>query len=223
MKRQEAYREIGGMVFVSKPLEGLEENQNKIAQKDESDMALNGIEVPSLIVSKSEALFEVFDHLFDLPPLGVVPDHIDRRQVKIGADQIDGFFTFFFHDHDSDFPEVFDLTDEPGDVELFVFSIDQNRDLPIRRSERQQGCHLCLLPMNPEVRIGFELRDHMITTRSTHPDQGFGPVPTVSQNIEPTRNGESKSLKNLFGQRDFRLKGTTSSRALGVIEFGPEG
>ncbi len=34
MKRQEAYREIEGMVFVSKPLEDLEENQNKIAQKD---------------------------------------------------------------------------------------------------------------------------------------------------------------------------------------------
>ena len=78
------------------------------------------------------------------------------------------------HDHDSDFPEVFDLPDELGDVELFGFSIDGNRDLPIRRSERQQSCHLCLLPLNPEVRIGFELRDHMITTRSTHPDQGFG-------------------------------------------------
>ncbi len=98
-------------------------------------MALNGIEVPNLIMSKSEALFEVFDHLLDLPPLGVVPHHIDRRQMKIGTDQIDGFLTFFFHDHDSDFPEVLDLPDEPGDVELFGFSIDENRDLPIRRSE----------------------------------------------------------------------------------------
>jgi len=34
MKRQEAYREIEGMVFASKAQEDLEENQDKIAQKD---------------------------------------------------------------------------------------------------------------------------------------------------------------------------------------------
>ena len=77
--------------------------------------------------------------------------------------------------------------------------------------------------MNPEVRIGFELRDHMITTRLTYPDQGFGPVPTVGQNVEPARDGELKSLNNLFGQSDFRLEGTTSSRALGMIEFSLKG
>ena len=58
-------------------------------------MTLNGMEIPNLIISKSEALFEVFDHLLDLPPLGVVLDHIDGRQMKIGTDQIDGFLTFF--------------------------------------------------------------------------------------------------------------------------------
>ncbi len=186
-------------------------------------MTLNGIEIPNLIMSKSEALFEVFDHLFDLPPLSVVSHHIDGGQMKMGTDQIDRFLTFFFHDHNSHFPEILDLSDEPGDVELFGFPVDENRDLPIRRSERQQGCHFCLLPLNPKVRIGFELRDHMIPTRSADPDQGFGPVPTVGQDVESTRNGESKSLKNLFGQSDFRLKRTTPSGALGMIEFGPEG
>ena len=186
-------------------------------------MTLNNIKIPNLIMSKSEALFEIFDHLLDLPPLSIIPHHIDHRQMKIGTDQIDRFLTLFLHDHDSHFPEVFDLPDEPGDVELFSFPIDENRDLPIRRSERQQGSYLCLVPMNPEVRIGFELRDHMITTRSTHPDQGFGPVPTIDQDVEPTRDGESKSLKNLFGESDFRVKRTTSSRALRMIEFGPEG
>jgi len=143
--------------------------------------------------------------------------------MKIGTDQINGFLTFFFHDHGSDFPEVFDLTDESGDVELLVFPIEENRDFPIRRSGRQQSGDVGLLAMNPEDRIGFKLRDHMIATRSTHPDQGFGPVPTVGQDIEPTRNREAKSLNNLFGQRDFRPKRTTSSCAFGMIELGPEG
>ena len=186
-------------------------------------MALNGIKIPSLIMSKSETLFKVFDHLFDLPPLGVISDHIDRGQMKIGTDQIDGFLTSFLHDYNRDFPEVLDLPGEPGDLELFGFSIDENRDLPVRRGERQQSCHFCLLPMNPEVRIGFELRDHMVTTLSAHSDQGFGPIPTVGQHVEPTRNGKSKSVNDFLGQRDFCPKRTASSRALGMIEFGPKG
>jgi hypothetical protein len=186
-------------------------------------MALNGMEVPNLIVSKSETLFEVFGHLLDLPSLRVVPEHIDGGQMKIGTDQIDGFLTFLFYDDHRYFPETLDLPDKPGDAELFGFSIDENRDLPIRRSEGQQGCHLCLLAVNPEDRIGFELRDHMIATGATHPDQGFGPVPTVGQEVEPTRDGESKLLKNLLSQGNLGLKRTAASGALGMIEFGPEG
>jgi hypothetical protein len=45
-------------------------------------MTLDGIEVADLILSKSEALFEVFDHLFDLPPLSVVPHHINGGQIE---------------------------------------------------------------------------------------------------------------------------------------------
>ena len=186
-------------------------------------MTFNGIEVPNLIVSKPEALFDIFDHLFDLPALGVVPHYVDGRQMEMGTDQIDRFLTLFLHDHDSDFPEIFDLTDDPGDPELFCFSIEKNRDLPIRRSDREQGRDLCLVPVNPEDRIGFELRDHMIATCSAHPDQGLSPVPTVGQQIEPARNRQDEFLNNLFGQYDFRLKRTASSRTLGMIEFGPEG
>jgi len=40
-------------------------------------MALDGLKISNLIISESQTLFEVFDHLFDLPAFGVVFDDID--------------------------------------------------------------------------------------------------------------------------------------------------
>ena len=186
-------------------------------------MSLDGVEISNLIISESEALFEVFDHLFNLPTLGVIFDDIDGRQMNIRTNQINGFFAFFFHNHDGYFSEVLDLPNKLGKVECFSFPIHEKGNFPIGRSECQQGCDLRFFPMHPENRIGFELRDHMVATLSTDMNQSFRPVPTIGQEVEFTRDGKPKSFDNLFGQSNFSLKITTSFSPLGMIESGPQG
>ena len=84
-------------------------------------MTLNRTEISNLIISQSQSLFEVFDHLLDLPSPGIILNHIDGRQMEIGTDQINGFLPFFFHHHNSDLSHLLDLSDEPGDGSLLVF------------------------------------------------------------------------------------------------------
>lgn len=69
-------------------------------------MTLDGFKISNLIIPESEALFEVFDHLFDLPAFGVVLDDIDGRSMNIRTDQVNGFLTFLFHHDDRHFPQV---------------------------------------------------------------------------------------------------------------------
>jgi len=63
----------------------------------------------------------------------------------------------------------------------------------------------------------------MVTTLSTDPDQRFGPVPAIGQDIEPTRDRQCKGFDDLLSQGDFGLKGAATSRPFRMIELGPEG
>jgi hypothetical protein len=143
--------------------------------------------------------------------------------MEVRTDQINGFLPLFSHHHNSDLSYFLDLSDEPGDGEPFGLSIDEQRDVSIGRGQGHQRGHFCLFPMDPEDRIGFELRDHMIATRSTDFNQCFCPVPTVSQDIEFTGKREAKVFDHPLGQNNFGLKRTTSTGSLGMIESGPEG
>ena len=63
----------------------------------------------------------------------------------------------------------------------------------------------------------------MVSILSTKLSQGFPPIPTVCQKIDFTGDREPKSLKHLFDQGDFGLKGTASFSSSSVIEFSPKG
>jgi len=63
----------------------------------------------------------------------------------------------------------------------------------------------------------------MVATPSTDPNQGFGPIPAISQHIEFTGDWQSKDSDDLLGQDDFALKGTTPSRPFRMIKLGPQG
>jgi hypothetical protein len=77
--------------------------------------------------------------------------------------------------------------------------------------------------MNPKVRIGFELRDHMIAARPADLDQGLRPVPTIGQYVEFTRDGEVELLDDSFGQLNLCSEVATSLRSLRMIEFSVKG
>ena len=115
-------------------------------------MALDGLKISHLIISEPQALLEVFDHLFDLPPLRVVFDDIDRREMNIRTDEVQGFLPFFFYHHDGHFPQVLNVSNTPGDVECFGFSIQGKGDLS-GGNEIKKTCYLRFFPMNPENRI----------------------------------------------------------------------
>src|SRR4030043_1397514 len=186
-------------------------------------MALDRVEISNLITSKSEPLFEVFDHLLDFPPLRVIFYHIDGRQMKVRTDQINGFLPLLFDDHNCHFPQILDLSNELGNLESLGSPIQEKGNLSIGRSEGQQGGHLRFLPMNPKVGIGFELRDHMIAARPTDLDQGLRPVPTIDQYTEFTRDWELKLFDDSFCQLNLCTEVATSLGPLRMIEFGPKG
>lgn len=132
--------------------------------------------------------------------------------MNIRTDQVDGFFTFFFHHHDGHFPQALEVSNKPGDLEGFGLSIYKKGDLSIGRNQIQKACDAGLFPIPPENRIGFELRNHMVTTPSTDLSQRFGPVPAIGQDIEFARDWQHKGLDDLFCQGDFGLKGTATPR-----------
>ena len=186
-------------------------------------MALDGLKISNLIISESQTLLEVFDHLFDLPPFGVVFDDIDGSQMNIRTDKVSGFLTFFFHHHDGHFPQGLNVSNKPGDAECFGFSIHEQGNLSIGRTQIQKTFHVGFFPIHPENRIGFELRNHMITTLSTDLSQRFGPVPAIGQDIELTRDRQHKGSDDLLSQGDFGLKWAATPRTFRMIELGPQG
>ena len=113
-------------------------------------MALDGLKISNLIISESQTLLEVFDHLFDLPAFGVVLDDIDGRQMNIRTDKVNGFLTFLFYHHDGHFPQVLNVSNKLGDVECFGFSIHEKGNFSIGRNEIQKTCHVRFFSVNPE-------------------------------------------------------------------------
>jgi hypothetical protein len=143
--------------------------------------------------------------------------------MNIRTYKVNGFLTFFLHHNDGYFPQAFNVSNKPGDVECFGFSIDEKGNLSIGRNEIQKTCHVRFVPLNPENRIGFELRNHMIATLSTDQNQRFGPVPAIGQDVEFTRDRQCKGSDDLLSQGDFGLKGAATPCPFGMIELGPQG
>ncbi len=185
-----------------------------------------------LIISESESLFEVFDHLFDLPSFGIILDHIDGGEVEMGRDQIDGFLTFLFYPYHGHLTYSLDLPDHLSHLKGSILPVQMEGDLPIKRLT-QETLEFSLFPLYPEDRIGFELRDHVIAFPSTEFNQFFAPIPTIHEEIEFTGSREFKALNHPFRQRrislrlichiDFCMKGATSSGSLGMVELRPQG
>jgi hypothetical protein len=168
-------------------------------------------------------LFEVFDHLFDLPAFGIISEDIGSREMEIGGDEITGLLSFLFHDHDRDLAEVLDEANKPSDLKGSVFSIEGNRDLSVGRTKARESGYLGSFSIDEDNGIGSQLRDHMITPCSTELSQGLPPIPAIRQKIDFTGDREVKCLKHLFDQEDFGLKRAASFGPFRVIELSPKG
>jgi hypothetical protein len=142
--------------------------------------------------------------------------------MDVRANQVNGFLPFLSHDHHSDLSHFLDLANKPSNGKSFGLPINEERDVPIGGSQRNQRGHLRLFPIDPEDRVGFELGDHMIATPSTDLNQCFGPVPTVGQDIELTGKRKEKVLDHPLGQRNLGLKIPTTPGPFRMIESRPE-
>jgi hypothetical protein len=143
--------------------------------------------------------------------------------MEIRGNKIGGLLSLFFHDHDHNFAQTLDDANKSGDLEGFVFPIDEDRDLSIGRTDRGKGGDLRSFSIHDENGCGFELRDHMVTVLSTKLSQLFRPIPAIRQKVDFTRDRESKGLEHLLGDGDLCLERTASLRSFRMIEFGPEG
>jgi len=77
-------------------------------------MALDSPEVADLVISQPQPLFEVLDHLFDLPAVGVELYDLQSRQKKVGGNQVADFFPFLLDDNHSNRPDPFYDGDKLG-------------------------------------------------------------------------------------------------------------
>jgi hypothetical protein len=167
-------------------------------------------------------LFEVFDHLFDLPAFRIISKDIERREMEIGRDKITGFLSLLFHDHDRNLAEVLDEADKPSDLKSLLFSIEGDRDLSVGRTKGGESGYFSPLPIDEDNGIRSQLRDHMIPPGSTDLSQGLSPIPAICQEIDFTGDREAKILKHLFNQANFGSKRAASFGSFRVIEVGPE-
>jgi len=81
------------------------------------------LKTSDLVSTKTEALFEVFDHLLDLPSLGVELDDIDCGKTNIGTDQVADLFSLLFDDYHGHLAQVFDGSNKPGNLQGLVPAI----------------------------------------------------------------------------------------------------
>jgi hypothetical protein len=167
-------------------------------------------------------LFEVFDHLFDLPAFGIISEDIESTEMEIGGDKITGLLSFLFHHHNGDFAEVLNEANKPSDLKCSVLSIEGERDFSVGGAKGREGRHLGWFPIEKENGIGSQLRDHMIPLCSTELSQRLSPIPPVCQKIDFTGDWETKRLKHLFDQEDFGSKRAASLGPFRVIEVSPE-
>jgi hypothetical protein len=168
-------------------------------------------------------LFEVFDHLFDLPAFGIISQDIESREMQIGGDKITGLLSFFFYHHNGDLAEVLDEANKPSNPKSLWFSIEGNRDLSVGGAKGREGRYFSSFLIEEENGIGSQLRDHMVTPCSTELSQRLSPIPAICQKIDFTGDREAKGLKHLFDQEDFGSKRAASFCPFRVIEVSPEG
>ena len=123
-------------------------------------MTVDGLEVSGLVISKTQALLQILDRLFNLPLSGVIFDHIDCGQMDIGRDEVVGFFAFFFHHDHGEFAQVFDDTDKFGNLDGFLLAIQWEADLSIGRSVSVKLSDLGFFPLRrmTELDLSWEIR-----------------------------------------------------------------
>ena len=144
-------------MVISEPLENFEKHQDKVTQKDQGDMALNCREISDLIVFQPQSLFEVFDHLLDLPSLRIILNHPGGGQMEVRTNQINGFLPLLSYDHHSNLSHFLNFANEPTNGKSFGLPINEQRGVSIGGTQRDQRGHFHLFPMNPEDGVGFEL------------------------------------------------------------------
>jgi hypothetical protein len=168
-------------------------------------------------------LFEVLDHLFDLPAFSIISEDIESREMEIGRNQITRLLSFFFYHHNGDFAEVLDEANKPSNLKSSVLSIEGKRDLSIGRAKGRESRYFSSFSIEEENGIGSQLRNHMVTPCATELSQRFSPIPAICQKIDFTGDRETKRLKHLFDQEDFGSKRAASLGPFRVIEMSPEG
>lgn len=199
-------------------------------------MTVNHLKSSSLIMSKSESLFEVFNHLFDLPTFGIILDYLDRREIKIGREQISEFILLLLsNQHHFAYP--LNLPNPLSYLKSSILSVPPEADTGLAEqigrdlSEKrfaQESLKLDSLTLHQEDRIGFKLGDHVIIFRVTIFNQFFVPILTNHEDKEFLRKKQFEVLNNPFRQRRISLRlneqmdlcmgGVTSSGSLGMIE-----
>jgi len=185
-------------------------------------MPFDSLKTSCLIISKPKSLFDVFDHLLNLPTLGVTLEYINCREIKISRDKIDRLLPFFSDYNHSNLAKTIDLSNKLSKPEFSGLSIERNGDFPIGILV-YKGSELGSFSLNPEDRVGFELRDHVIAQPPAEFNQLFCPIPAIHKDIEFTGDREIEVLYNLLSQGDFCMKGATSSLFLWVVELCSEG
>jgi hypothetical protein len=168
-------------------------------------------------------LFEILDHLFDLPSFGIVSEDIESREMEIGGDKVTGLLSFLFHDHDRDLAKVLDEANKPSDLKSLLFSIEGARDFSVSGAEGRESRYFSSFPTDEDNGIGSQLRDHMVTPGATELSQRLSPIPAICQKIDFTGDWEAKRLKHLFDQEDFGSKRAASFGPFRVIQMSPEG
>ena len=186
-------------------------------------MAVDGLEVSRLVISKAQALLEILDPLLNLLTSGVVSDHFDCRQMDTGGDQIVGLFTFFFHHDHGDFAQAFDGPDEFGNRDGFLLAVQWQTDLAIDPWAYLKVSDLGSFPVEDNDRVGRKLRDHVITPAPADPNQLLRPIPAIGDKVEFIRNGNRKISDHLLGNGYFGTKPTASLGSPRMIESGPKG
>lgn len=185
-------------------------------------MTLDRLKISHLIISKAESLLEVFDHLFNLPAFGIILDYLDRREINISRDQIDGLLAFLFYYDHSHLTYPLNFPNHLSHLKVWVLPVELERDLP-KKEVIQKTPNLDSFLLYPENRIGFELGDYVIASLPTTFNQFLAPIPTIHEDIDFTRDRKFEAMNNPLSQIDFRVKWSTSFSALGMVEFGPQG
>lgn len=135
---------------------------------------------------------------------------------------IDRFLLIFFNPYKNYIPKDLDLSHKLWNTKFSNFQINGNGDISIGKDETQENAHKSFFIISQKKRIGFELGNYWIAISSTELNQWFGPVSTISQHAEFTREGQHQGSDHLLDKGDFALKGVTPPILFCMIEIGPQ-